>query len=231
MSSAGNATDIIISVHNHYACTRELIEGIYRQTDSPFHIYVVDNASTDETADMDKIYVRNITIVHNRRNTGWSKGINQGAAIGKNPNVVVMTGGAKVSRKWLENMLAFMDTHPRIGAVGPLGSCSGDWQYIDRVREEIAPQIPMFQTDDIHERNRILQYHFPRAWILIDGMLSFFCVALKRRTLDVIGTLKETLAFRDASNDYCMRLRKAGYVLGLALDTYIVSRQPEKEEL
>ena len=223
MSLSENATDIVVSVHNHYAYTRGIIEGIYRYSDSPFHLYVIDNASTDETAYLDKIYARDITVVHNRVNTGWSAGINQGMAIGKNPNIVIMSGDAEVSHGWLENMLAFMDTHPRIGAVGPLGSYSGDWQYIERVRETAAPQIPALQTDDIHERNRILQYHFHRVGILIEGTLSFFCVALKRRTVAEIGTLKETLSFKEASRDYCLRLRKAGYVLGLTLDAYVVS--------
>jgi GT2 family glycosyltransferase len=227
MSLSENVTDIVVSVHNRYTCTRGLVEGIYRFTESPFHLYVIDNASTDETADLDKIYTRDITVVHNRRNTGWSAGINQGMAMGKNPNIVVINSGAEVSRGWLENILSFMDTHPRIGAVGPLGSCPGDWQYINRVREKAAPQIPLLQTDDIHECNRILQYHFHHTGILIEGALSFFCVAFKRRTAAEIGILKETLDFREASRDYCRRLRKAGYVLGLALGAYVASHSGE----
>jgi GT2 family glycosyltransferase len=60
------AADIIIPVCNGYSFTRNLLEGIYRFADVPFHIYVIDNASTDETADLDKIYTRDITIVRNR---------------------------------------------------------------------------------------------------------------------------------------------------------------------
>jgi GT2 family glycosyltransferase len=228
MRLSENETDIVVSVHNRYTFTRGLIEGIYRYTDSPFHLYVIDNASTDETTYLDKIYTRNITVVRNHRNTGWSAGVNQGLALGNSPNVVFMNDGAEVSKNWLENILAFMNTHPRIGAVGPLGSSPGDWQYLDRVREKVVPQIPVFQTGDIHERNRILQYHFYRAGILIKGMLSFFCVALKRRTITGVGRLNETLAFSEASTDYCRRLRKAGYVLGLALDTYVVSHSNEQ---
>jgi len=223
MNLPENATDIVIPVHNHYSYTRGLVEGIYRFTDLPFHIYVIDNASTDETVDFDKIYTRDITVIHNRRDIGWSAGVNQGAAMGNNPNVVVMNGYAEVSKKWLENMLAFMNTHPRIGAVGPLGHSPGDRQHVDWVREKIVPQIPVFRTEDIHERNRILQYHFHHAGILIEGALSFFCVSIRRRTIIEIGTLKEALAFREASLNYCRRMRKAGYVLGLSLDAYVVN--------
>jgi O-antigen biosynthesis protein len=222
MSTSDTAVDIIVPIFNQYSYTRNLLEGIYRHTDVPFHIYIIDNASTDETVDLNKIYTRDITIVRNHENRGWCGGINQGIALGRNPYLVFMNNDVEVSQGWLGNLNAFLDTHPRIGAVGPLNSCPKDWQCVDRVREKIVPQIPYFLTEDLHERNRILNYHFHRAGILIEGMLAFFCVALKRRTVNVIGLLDENFAGGGDDDDYCRRLRKSGYVLGLSLDTYVV---------
>ena len=191
-SRSDTAADIIIPVYNQYPFTRNLIESIYRHTDAPFHIYVIDNASTDETADLHKIYTRDITIVRNRENRGWCAGVNQGINLGQNPFVVFMNNDVEVSQGWLGNLIAFLDTHPRIGAVGPLDSSPNDWQCVDRVRETCVPQIPRFLTEDLHERNRILKYHFNRAGILIEGMLAFFCVVLKRRTINTVGLLDES---------------------------------------
>ena len=224
--SSETASDIIIPVHNQYSFTRNLLEGIYRYTDVPFHIYVVDNASTDETIDLHKIYTRNITIVRNRENRGWCGGINQGIQLGQNPYLIFMNNGVEVSQGWLGNMTRFLDTHPRIGAVGPLDSRPEDWQCVDRVRETIVPQIPRFLTEDLHERNRILKYHFSRAGILVDCMLSFFCMALKRRTVNSVGLLDEGFNDGHDGEEYCRRLRKSGYVLGLSLDTYILNHSP-----
>jgi O-antigen biosynthesis protein len=221
-SSHEVAADLIIPVCNQYAYTRNLIEGIYRYTDRPFHIYVIDNASTDETVDLHKIYTRNITIVRNRENRGWCGGINQGIDLGRNPYVVFMNNDIEVAKGWLGNLTSFLDTHPRIGAVGPLDSSPNDWQCVDRVRDAIVPQIPNFLTEDLHERNRILKYHFHRAGILIEGMLAFFCVALKRRTVGAVGLLDESFNGGGDDDDYCRRLRKSGYVLGLSLDTYVI---------
>jgi GT2 family glycosyltransferase len=106
--------------------------------------------------------------------------------------------------------------------VGPLGSSPNDWQCVDRVRETLVPQIPRFLTEDLHERNRILKYHFQQAGILIEGMLAFFCVALKRRTVNTVGLLDEGFVGGGDDDDYCRRLRKSGYVLGLSLDTYVL---------
>jgi GT2 family glycosyltransferase len=221
-ASPQGAVDIIIPVFNQYSYTRTLLEGIYRYSDLPFHLYVVDNASTDETVDLAKIYTRDITVVRNRENRGWCGGVNQGIGLGQNPNVVLMNNDVEVSQGWLSNLVAFLDTHPRIGAVGPLNSNPNDWQSVDRVRAKIVPQIPDFRTEDLHERNRILGYHFRRAGILIEGMLAFFCVALKRRVINTVGLLDEAFVSGGDDDDYCRRLRKAGYVLGLSLDTYVV---------
>jgi GT2 family glycosyltransferase len=216
------AADIVIPVRNQFAVTRNLLEGIYRYSDLPFHVYVIDNGSDDETVDLPKIYTQDITVVRNRANIGWRAAINQGIHLGNAPYIVFMNNDVEVSQGWLGNLVAFLETHPRIGAVGPLDSDPKNWQCVDRVREKIVAQIPSFPTEDIHERNRILKYHFHRAGILVDGLLAFFCAALKRRAVEAVGDLDESFAGRDDEEDYCRRLRKAGYVLGLSLDTYVV---------
>jgi GT2 family glycosyltransferase len=220
MSSHQGAVDIIIPVCNGFPYTRTLLEGVYRYTDLPFHIYLVDSGSTDETADVSKIYTRDITVVRNRENRGWCAGANQGVEVSHSPTVVFMSNDVEVSQGWLGNMAGFLRTHPRIGAVGPLSSNPSDWQGVDRVRERMVPQIPQFLTEDLHERNRILAHHFHQAGILVEGELAFFCTALQRRAINAVGPLDEECD--NWEEDYCRRLRKAGYVLGLSLDTYLV---------
>ncbi|MGD0308531.1 MAG: glycosyltransferase family 2 protein [Acidobacteriota bacterium] len=219
-SSDQDAADIIIPVHNLYARTRALLESIYRCTDSPFHIYVVDNASTDETADLHKIYARAITIVRNREDRGWSGAINQGIQIGCNPCLVFLDTGIQLAQGWLGNMISFLNTHPRIGAVGPLHSDDHHWQCAERVRENLVPQIPRFLTEDIHERSLILQYHFENTGILVENTLCFSCAVLRRRAVEDVGLLGED-DNGGSPAAYCRRLRKAGYVLGLSLGAYV----------
>jgi GT2 family glycosyltransferase len=214
-------TDIVIPVLNHYHLTRDLLEGIYRYTSPGFHIYVIDNGSTDETVDLHKIYTRNITVVRNRKDLGWAGAVNQGIQMGSNPSVVIMSHSISVSNGWLDNLTAFLDSHPRIAAVGPLYSNSDQWQCVERIRKDVVPQIPHFFTEDLHERNRILSYHFHRTGILVEGDLAPSCLAVKRRVLDDVGHFDEVRAKAEGSTDCCRRLRQAGYVIGLSLDTCV----------
>jgi len=222
--------DIIVPVHDQFSYTRALLEGIYRYSDCPFHLYIIDNASTDETVDLHKIYTRDITIVRNRENRGWSSAINQGFRLGRSPFVFFLTNDIEVSQGWMGNLIAFLNTHPRIGAVGPLISTPGHWQCVDKIRDKI-PQIPNFFTEDLHERNRILGYHFHRAGILVEGLLAFCCVVLTRRAVNHTGPLDETGTGGGEEVEYCRRLRKAGYVLGLSLDTYVMHHAVRPQEL
>jgi GT2 family glycosyltransferase len=215
-------TDIIVPVFNQVGYTRALLDGIYRWTDTPFHIYLIDNGSTDETCRIGSHYDSNITVVHNEENRGWCCGVNQGIAMGRSPNVALLNNDVEVSEGWLANLLSFLHAHPRIGAVGPLNSNPNDWQCVDRVRARIVPQIPKFPNGDLHDRNRILRENFHRRGILIEGMLAFFCVVLKRSVVNAVGLLDEAFVGGGDDDDYCRRLRKSGYVLGLSLDTYVL---------
>ncbi len=225
--SGRGGADIIVPVHNQFHRTRSLLEDIYRYSDVPFRIYVIDNASTDQTVDLSKIYTRDITVARNREDLGWAAGINQGIRLGSNPYLVFMTNRVEVSQGWLGNLIAFLDTHPKIAAVCPLSSNSQDLQCVDRVRERMVPQIPHFLTTNVHERNRILRYHFHRAGILVEGTLDFHCTALKRRAVESVGDIEETEVSECGGGEYFRRLRKAGYVLGLALDTYVIHTTDE----
>jgi GT2 family glycosyltransferase len=225
--SPPNAADILIPVRNQYAKTRALLESVYRYTDFPFQIYVLDHGSTDETLDLGKIYTKDITLVKTRRKRNWTGAINHGIRIATNPFVVILSNDVEISQGWLGNMISFLKTHPRIAAVGPLESSPGRWQCIDSVREKLVPQIPAFFTDDLHERNRILQYHFKNTGILVDQPLALCCAAMTRRAVDRIGLLSES-GKGEADADYCRRLREAGYVLGLALNTCVRLKSTDK---
>jgi GT2 family glycosyltransferase len=216
------AADIIIPVHNHFACTRNLLQAVYRYTDFPFHLYLIDNNSTDETVELEKIYTRSITVVRNPQGQGWGASLNQGIRLGCSPQVIILSNHAGIYRGWLGRLVEFLESHPRIAAVGPLTSDPAVGQCVDRVRQGAVPQVPLFLSSDPDQRSQILSYHFDDTGILIESDLGFFCIGLKRRAIIEVGPFGETDGADEGARDYCRRLRQAGYVLGLSLGTYVL---------
>jgi GT2 family glycosyltransferase len=221
---AKSAADILIPVRDDCLRTEALLEGIYRHADFPFHIYVLDSGPAHMTAALGKIFTRDITIARARTCRSRAGAINYGIGIASNPYLVFLNTDVELAHGWLGNLIAFLETHPRIAAVGPLDSGPDHWQCVDCVRDRMVPQIPQFFTEDIHVRNRILQYHFEGTGILVDRPLDFFCAAFRRRAVNRVGNLTANGSGTDDA-EYCRRLREAGFVLGLSLATY-VGRRP-----
>jgi hypothetical protein len=98
------------------------------------------------------------------------------------------------------------------------------------VRESLVPEIPLFVSDDPAERGRILSYHFRRVGILVDGALSLFCAALERRVIAEVGSFHRGGTGIDGE-DYCRRIGKARYVIGLALDAYVIRHTPDQSRI
>lgn len=207
------------------------LDSIYRNTQRPFHLFLVDNASTGRTLDLYKrTDLPNTTLIRNPENVWWGGGINQGLRLAiaddfeyfffLNDDIEVPTG-------WLARLTGILAASPDVGAVGPLNSSVRDWQGYDNVRQrhKATGLPPAHEKDrlDLEGMNALLQQH-PQRWCYIDGMLAFFCTGFKRPAVQSAGYLDpdffELMCGDD--NAYCMEIRKAGFKLALALDTYVL---------
>ena len=52
-------------------------------------------------------------------------------------------------------------------------------------------------------------------------MVSFFCCLLTRRAVEQTGLLDDNLFAYGEDNDYCLRLRRTGHRIGIALGAYV----------
>ncbi len=87
----------------------------------PLHpqVVVVDNASQDGSAERVRTQFPAVTLLANDENRGYAAGTNQGLAAAAaeyylllNPDIVVQPGA-------IQNLLSFLESHPRAGAVAP----------------------------------------------------------------------------------------------------------------
>jgi GT2 family glycosyltransferase len=55
-----------------------------------------------------------------------------------------------------------------------------------------------------------------------NGLLAFFCAIIRREALDEVGMLSEEYGIGyGEDDDYCIRMRQAGWKLGIANDAWV----------
>ncbi len=213
-------TSIIIVTHNGLReTTAPCLESLFANSaGSDFEVIVVDNNSSDETPD----YLRammgrqpRLRCIFNQSNRGFAGGNNDGLKIASGSFLVLLNSDCIVTENWIEGLTALLAQDPVIGLAGPVSNSVGNEQRI--FTRGITPE-------EIIEEG-LAWVSNSRGGRFETGMLSFFCVALRRDVLDRVGALDERfgIGFYE-DDDYCMRVRHAGYKLICAEDVFVYHR-------
>lgn len=80
---------------------------------------VVDNASTDGTADMIEAEHPWVTVIRNNENIGFGRGCNRGVQMVTTPYVLMLNPDAVLNARSLRTLVEFMQSHPEAGIAAP----------------------------------------------------------------------------------------------------------------
>lgn len=215
LTGAVPRASIIIVTYNNLTLTKLCLESVFRNTDHPnYEVVVVDNLSSDETAE----YLRQMAAIHNNlkillnnENYGFAKANNQGIEISTGEYLVLLNNDTIVPQGWLSRLLSHL-RDSNIGMVGPLTNFVGNEAKID-VPYRTWAEMESFAADLVWERNeQIADIH----------MLAMFCVAMRRDVFEKIGPLDEQFGigmFED--DDYSIRIKNVGYRIVCSADAFV----------
>ena len=204
-------TSIIIPTYNQWEYTRQCIESIRRFTTCPYELIIVDNGSSDETVAALRAYPE-VTVIENPANFGFPKACNQGMEAAQGEQFVILNNDVVVSRNWLDNLLICLHSDPSHGAVGPISN------YVSGVQLHAVSYTSM---EDMQQFAREHNQPNPSRWFYALRIVGF-CMLIRRSVYDELGGFDEDFGqgnFED--DDYCMRIRRAGYRLVVAADTFV----------
>ncbi len=102
------------------------------QDRAPVELIVIDNASTDGTADLLDRYEAVATIIRERENTGFARGMNAGYAASRGDYVVLLNTDAALHPGFVREAVALFDRHPDVGVIAPEVlkiAPQGEWRF------------------------------------------------------------------------------------------------------
>ncbi|GAC44154.1 bifunctional glycosyltransferase family 2 protein/class I SAM-dependent methyltransferase [Paenibacillus popilliae] len=205
-------TSIVILTCNKLEYTTLCLGSIRRHTrKDSYELIIVDNGSTDGTVE----WLReqpDIHLVTNDENTGFPAGCNQGMAEAMGDYILLLNNDTVVTSGWLDQLRRCLCSDERIGAVGPVTNNASYYTAIPTSYQSIE-EMDIFAKE--------YNQSDPAKWEERIKLLGF-CLLLKREVFENIGWLDERFSpgnFED--DDYCVRIRSAGYRLMLCKDTFI----------
>ncbi|MEW6188858.1 MAG: glycosyltransferase family 2 protein, partial [Actinomycetota bacterium] len=111
---------IVIVNWNTRDLLRNCLQSIYQNPPKDdFEVFVVDNASTDGSPEMVEKELPQVKLIKNKENLGFSKANNLGIKSSGGDYILLLNSDTQVLRDSLPKMVEYMDTHPKVGILGP----------------------------------------------------------------------------------------------------------------
>jgi GT2 family glycosyltransferase len=224
---------IVILNYNTRDFLLPCLKGIIEHTrDLDYEIIIVDNASTDGSADYvsQKLIPRfsQIKLVAAKANRGYAAGNNLGILTASGQYLVIMNPDIVIRDNALKKMVDFMQAHPAVGMAGPrLSSPDGALQYF--CYRFPTPLVLFYRRLPLYQwrfaRRAVRQYLMAdwnhRANRPVDW-LQGSCLIVRRASVDKVGLMDERFFLYFEDTDWCRRFWQAGFEVWYLADVEIV---------
>ncbi len=180
-------------------------------------VIVVDNASTDGSPQAVRERFPGVKLIASDSNLGFTRANNVGAAHSSGRYMLLLNPDTEVLGDALSTMVAYMDGHPDVGALGP------QLLFPDLRVQSSRRRFPTLATAVLE--STVLQQWFPRNRVLeryyvwdrreneeqdVDWVVGA-CLLIRRQAWEQVGPLDERFFMYSEELDWCRRLKTAGW--------------------
>lgn len=183
---------IVIPLYNQLAFTRGCLESLRQSGAKDSEIILVDNASSDGTADY-LATLSGVSVISNTENLGFAGACNQGITAASHEWIVVMNNDVLLGTGWLDGMLSAADRFG-LDMVSPA------------IREgELNYDLQAYSAELTGRMRSVIR----------TGKVNGICFMAHRRVFDAIGIFDENFRIGQYEDkDLFLRAAKAGFKLG-----------------
>jgi N-acetylglucosaminyl-diphospho-decaprenol L-rhamnosyltransferase len=200
---------IIIVSWNTADLLADCLRSLLAEPDSTdSEIIVVDNGSTDGSAEMAQREFPRVMLILNQYNLGFARANNQGIRTSRGEFLLLLNSDTVVPPMVLPALVAFMEEHPAAGVCSPR-----------LLRPDGRPQAFAFGSDPTlsylwrRGANYLLRRRPLHDWstdrLQEADWVSGACLLVRRAAIEQVGSLDEAFFMYFEDNDWCLRMRKA----------------------
>lgn len=223
---------IIIVNWNNKKILQDCLESIYNtQINYSYEIIVVDNNSEDDSVTLIKNKFSDVILIENNKNYGFAKANNQAIKIARSNHILLLNNDTVIAQNdCFGNMVRFMQENPRVGVLGckllyPDGTLQNLGEKFPSVWEVFKNQILFFKTWKRLRKNKEKDNVFKRA-----NYVSGACLLTRREVFKKVGMLKEDYFMYGEDAEFCYRVYKAGWEIGVLANENIIHLHSKSTE-
>lgn len=210
-------SDCVVAIVNYN--TRELLRDCLASVvqTRPRQVVVVDNASSDGSAEMVRAEFPNVDLRANQTNPGYGAAANQAIMGCEAPYVLLLNSDTLLRPGALDALTDYLDRYPRAGVVGPrLVNPDGSLQRsCFPFPTPLDTFIVLSNLYKLIQRTPLLREAYLRTWShnsprVVPWVLGA-ALAFRREAFEAVGGFEEAYIMYSEEVDLCYRLKAAGW--------------------
>ncbi len=175
-------------------------------------VFVVDNGSTDGSADAAASRHPEAVIIRNTRNMGFGAANNLAMARSSGRIILFLNSDAVLNRQALEGLIAFLDGNPAAGCatpqlVDPDGSLQNSFDNVPSLASELLNKWMLRMALPRRYPSKRSSFTGP---VEVEAPIGA-CLAVKAEAVAKTGGFDERFFFFLEETDLCLRIRQAGW--------------------
>lgn len=198
---------IIIVTYNTADLIGNCIDSIMLSEGCEYEIFVVDNASADDTAGQISKKYPDVKLIANRENRGFAVANNQALPLCKGRYLLFLNPDTTVKPDTLKKAIAFMDDNPRTGLAGA-AMVNPDGTH----QESVSYRYP----GEKYSSGELGTLEGDIACVLGAAMIT------RSEIIKKVGGFDEDFFLYGEDQDLCLRIRKEGYTIGFVYDAVVM---------
>ena len=211
--------NIVIVTYNSSSTLKKCLDSVLNNLSESITVTVVDNNSSDNTVEIIESYGDKINAIKNKKNIGFSAGVNAGIDLKAkynlllNPDTVVFKG-------WVNGLLSRFDKFTNVAAVGPISNYAASYQNIANYCSDKEIKLLSGPPEKI-DNNSLLSILYKNQSSLESKLLIGFCMLISTDALRKVGFLDEKLFLGNDDLDISWKFRINGLKTIIATDVFV----------